>query len=227
MIILSHVLEHIYDLSNAIKNLKNYLKPNGMVYVETPNAEKYFDFYIAPFHYFDTEHINHFSKLHHQNLFESYGYKLIENNEKEMMVSEKQRYPAVFSVFQFVGIFKKPVADFSLINKINKYIELSGNDNRIEKINKLYLSQAPVIIWGAGNYTLRMLFETNLGKCNILHFIDSDSKKWNHTINGKSILCPISDNLQNNDVIICSALFALEIQQQLQKLNPNCQLTIL
>lgn len=227
LVILSHVLEHIYDLSNAITNVKNYLKPNGLVYAETPNATKYPEYYIVPNYYFDTEHINHFSKLHQQNLFESYGYKLIENNEKEIMVSEKQRYPAVFSVFQFVGIFKKPIADFSLIDKIKKYIELSGNDNRIEKINKFYLSQAPVIIWGAGNYTLRMLFETNLGKCNILHFIDSDSKKWNQTINGKSILGPISDNLQNNDVIICSALFALEIQQQLQKLNPNCQPTIL
>lgn len=227
LIILSHVLEHIYDLSNAVSNLKKFLQPNGLVYVETPNAAKYPEYYIVPNYYFDTEHINHFSKLHHQNLFENCGYNLIENYEKEMMVSEVQSYPAVYSVFQFSGDNQKPTPDFLLIEKIMKYIELSENDNRIETINKLYVDQTPVVVWGAGNYTLRLLFETHLGKCNILHFIDSDSKKWNQIINGKTILQPAAENLGHNHVIICSALFSIEITQQIQKLNPDCELTIL
>ena len=74
LIILSHVLEHIYDLTNSVRNLKELLNSEGLVYVETPNATKYPEYYIVPNYYFDTEHINHFSKLHHQNLFENCGH---------------------------------------------------------------------------------------------------------------------------------------------------------
>lgn len=60
-IILTHVLEHIYDLSAAIANLSSKLNENGILYIEVPDASRYSDLYFVPYYYIDCEHINHFN----------------------------------------------------------------------------------------------------------------------------------------------------------------------
>jgi len=60
-IILSHVLEHIYDLNNFVINLDKNLNNNGLIYIEVPNAEFYDKF--DPLQEINIEHINFFSKL--------------------------------------------------------------------------------------------------------------------------------------------------------------------
>lgn len=50
IICLNHVLEHLYDLKDAIKTMKSQLKDNGLVFMEVPDASRYsdgrvFDFY--------------------------------------------------------------------------------------------------------------------------------------------------------------------------------------
>jgi 2-polyprenyl-3-methyl-5-hydroxy-6-metoxy-1,4-benzoquinol methylase len=227
ILILSHVFEHIYDLGEAVTNLKDWINTEGLIYVETPDASKYPEYYIVPYYYFDTEHINHFSKLHHQNLFGNLGFELVKSDQLEIMVSEKQKYPAVFSVFKYIGIPQHIKPDFSLVERIKLFTQLSTNSKQVQIINEYFLSQIPIIIWGAGNYTLRLLSDTNLKNCNIVHFVDSDSKKWGLTINGKPIFSPSSENLQSNDVLVCSALHGQEISKQLGVLNPTCKATII
>ena len=61
LVVLSHVLEHVADLGGAASALSRLVAPDGMVYVEVPDAAHYCDHLVAPFHDFNTEHINHFS----------------------------------------------------------------------------------------------------------------------------------------------------------------------
>lgn len=59
-----HVLEHVYDLDEQIKQLKRVLKPNGTIIIAVPNfrsfdAKYYRRFWAA----FDApRHLWHFSK---------------------------------------------------------------------------------------------------------------------------------------------------------------------
>jgi 2-polyprenyl-3-methyl-5-hydroxy-6-metoxy-1,4-benzoquinol methylase len=72
--ILTGVIEHIYDVQKAIKNISNLLKAGGILYLEAPDASRYIDYYIVPYYYFDSEHINHFDMHSLRNL-------LIANNQ--------------------------------------------------------------------------------------------------------------------------------------------------
>ena len=51
-VILTHVVEHIYDLSTAIQNIYSILKDDGILYLEVPDASKYLEYYIVPFSLF-------------------------------------------------------------------------------------------------------------------------------------------------------------------------------
>ena len=68
LIILSHVLEHVQDLNQAIFEVSNLVSENGSVFVELPDATRYADHVVAPFQEFNTEHINHFSQIGLMNL---------------------------------------------------------------------------------------------------------------------------------------------------------------
>ena len=47
-VILSHTLEHVQDVRGALLWIEKRLKPNGIVYIETPDAARYVDFIYAP-----------------------------------------------------------------------------------------------------------------------------------------------------------------------------------
>ena len=47
-VILSHVLEHIYDIKSGIKQIIDILVPNGLIYIEVPDATRYADYLVAP-----------------------------------------------------------------------------------------------------------------------------------------------------------------------------------
>lgn len=75
-----HVLEHVPNIENQIKELKRLLKPNGTILIAVPNfnsfdAKHYGVFWAA----FDVpRHLWHFSKTAIQKLFEKEEMKLVE-----------------------------------------------------------------------------------------------------------------------------------------------------
>ncbi|MEI7513634.1 MAG: methyltransferase domain-containing protein [bacterium] len=220
-IILTHVFEHIYDLKNAVENISAKLNDNGIIYIEVPDASSYADYYSVPYYYIDCEHINHFEENSLINLFISKEYTLVEAKSIELNVSSTQKYPAIYSVFRM----KKGNASNQLHSPLakesfNKFLEQSKKqDENDNLIKQLVEKQEPIIIWGAGQFTLRLLANSTLGKCNIKGFIDSDSNKQGKKLYGLSIHTP--DFLANTDcaVVICSALHHEEIRNTVNSLK--------
>ena len=64
LIILSHVLEHVYDIQDFMEKVKKKLTNNGLIYIEVPNADNYDKMiYDLPLQELKIEHINYFSKI--------------------------------------------------------------------------------------------------------------------------------------------------------------------
>jgi SAM-dependent methyltransferase len=217
LVILTHVFEHIYDLKNAVRNISSYLNDNGIVYIETPDASRYNDFFVSPYYYFDTEHINHFDEVFLSKLFTLEHFDLISFSKKDMPVSDNSLYPAVYAFF-------KKNNSRSYQEKIVKYIKTSGEKSYYPEIEELSKSKEKIVVFGAGNYTFRMLENTSLKYCNIVNFIDNDSNKHGKLINGIKVSSP--DILKNipYTIVICSALFSDEIIKQIKdlKINNKC-----
>lgn len=74
-----HVLEHVSDLNERIKQLKELLKPGGTLFIAVPNcnaydAKKYGEFWAG---YDLPRHLYHFSKTDVKLLLEKHGFTIV------------------------------------------------------------------------------------------------------------------------------------------------------
>lgn len=221
LVILSHVMEHICDMEKAKEAISNLIKDKGHLYIETPDASMYSNNFILPYYYFDTEHINHFDEHFHEKLFYD-AFILKEYNKKNIKMDYENQYPAVYSILQKNKV--KLTFDrnelYTVVKKsVNKFIEKSINHSDFDIINKLNITQEPIAIFGAGNFTMRLLSDTNLANCNICFFIDNDTKKQGGKLLGKKIEDISILNYFSGTILLCAALHISEIKEQIIKLG--------
>jgi len=227
-IVLTHVLEHIYDVKGAIENLLSLLNEGGILYIEVPNASLYQKYFIVPFYYFDCEHINHFDEASIKNLLSIFGGTIIKSRSKEIPASKNQPYPAL-------GVFYRKdnqnisqiIPNFTVKENILNHIQQSLKIEQNTQLEELENDKTPIIIWGAGQYTQRLLANTILNNCNIISFIDNDSKKQgmklhNIEIKSKEILKNF-----NGPIIVASALHSQEIVKEIRAMSTQNSIIII
>lgn len=231
--ILSGVIEHIYNIKQAILNIRNLLKTDGILYLEAPDASHYSDHDVVPYYYFDSEHINHFDKYSLKNLLTLNNFDCISYIEKETRVSKSN----VFSVVSIIGKKRpinnyneiEPIPDYTVRNSILKHVKTSElNEDSINiKLKPLIDSKYPVIIWGAGNFTMRLLKGSILKNCNIIALIDNDSGKWGKILYGIPVYSPDKLKELKGTIIICSALYSEDIYLQIKSMEISNKVVVL
>jgi 2-polyprenyl-3-methyl-5-hydroxy-6-metoxy-1,4-benzoquinol methylase len=229
-LILSHVMEHIYDLKLAVEICNNLLNDSGKMYIEVPDASRYDKFYVVPYYYFDTEHINHFDKISLINLGISNGFVKLFSGHKVMTVSENTLYPALYVLFNKAESLKALHFASKARQSVTKYIQLSTHNSLNAVVSKFVETQEEILVFGAGNFTCRLLATTDLAKCNIIGFLDNDTNKHtsaNDGLLGKSVQSPNILTDVEATVVICSAVFADEIQKQVLTINNKLKVVII
>lgn len=222
LVIFSHVLEHICDIQSALDFIGKKLKDNALLYIETPDAASYYKYPNVPFYYFDCEHINHFDLQHLKMLFEPMGYSVLWHTQKEFSVSEDMLYPAVALLLKNGGHNSKDIKcrDAAKISVL-KHIKQSIAEQNANNINDLAEQHEEIIVWGAGQYTLRLLENSRLDDCNIIAFIDNDKSKQGMILKGRKVYAPEFLNNTDYTVLICSALYANDIAKQVKEMGTN------
>lgn len=71
----TEVLEHIYDLKEAILILQMYLKEDGYLFIDVPAVEGFEGNLLPIANYFNYEHINYFGIHALDNLLGRFGYR--------------------------------------------------------------------------------------------------------------------------------------------------------
>jgi SAM-dependent methyltransferase len=72
LLIMNHVIEHIYYPDKFIAEIDKILNPDGIVYIRTPDIEKFkFEFYN------DYTHVHPFTKVSILQLFKAYPFELL------------------------------------------------------------------------------------------------------------------------------------------------------
>jgi 2-polyprenyl-3-methyl-5-hydroxy-6-metoxy-1,4-benzoquinol methylase len=216
-VILSHVLEHVFDLSATMEIILSILDEDGFLYIEVPDASRYISHYVVPFHYFDSEHINHFDSAALRNFAGLYGLDVVDEGQKEISVSLAVNYPATYIVLRKQYTYVKYDVQYHDESKsaIEEYVEQSKNDKRLDKIERYVVNQEPLIIWGAGSYTQSLLVNTKLAECNIVTIVDNDNNKHGLEIN--SIKVESTDVLHQTEglILISAAIYAEEIKSDI------------
>lgn len=219
-IILVAVLEHIRDIDAALKKLRNLLSAGGKLYIEVPDVTNFFISPDAPFQEFSIEHINFFSPISLKNLLAKYGFTQVSATQISYDQTDTHTGYAVQMTFQ-----KEEKIQFSEITKdtvtepaLEKYILNSHNvEKRIHQtINQLIESHQPLIVWGVGTHTQRLLATSDLKKANIVAFVDSNPNYQNKLLNDVPIIKPEDLAGRDEAILVSSRIFQSEIVNQIK-----------
>ena len=178
LIILCHVLEHLINPGQVIRELKKLLSDRGLLYVEVPNLLKPY----APKCYFGFEHVNFFTPRSLTNLMSVNGLAKDEIILFDNGPEYSPFYPVVAStwrhsqeVLPISNDFPDAAGVIESFKQKSKEL-VSGIQDKI----KLILDNTPkgmLAIWGAGIHTSQLLSETALGAADIYCIFDNDPKK--------------------------------------------------
>jgi len=211
-VILSHVLEHVRDLREALGYVRQFLRPQASIYVETPDATRYADYVFAPLQDFNTEHINHFSLQCMENLLVMGGFRPANGGSKLLQSAPGMPYPALF---MFGALAKEPVTscglrkDEHLRGSLLRYI---AESRRIMEEMNVLLQKAltradEVVVWGTGQLAMKLLVETCLANAKIVAFVDGNPINQGRSLKGVPILPP--DQLKSSGPPLSSHPFCI------------------
>jgi SAM-dependent methyltransferase len=228
-LVLSHVLEHVHDLNQAVRSLRPLLADgrNSWVYVEVPDASRYADHLFSPFQDFNTEHINHFSQLGLANLMQAAGFVAGERGEKMIESSPDMPYPVLY------GLWLKSnrpspedhfVRDVRLVEDIERYISRSRHvmEGIEAKLQQTLAGSPRVIVWGTGQLALKLLAETSLAKAQIGAFVDGNPIHQGKVLRGVPILAPEQVRNLPYPIVVATILHQQEVAGQIRRMGlPN------
>jgi len=174
-VILSHVLEHIYDLNVFINTVSKNIKDNGLLYIEIPNADFYDKFInICPLQEINIEHINFFSKYALNKLLINNGFYCIEMCDDYFVLNTSNYYV-------IRGIFKKFINNYSFEKYISNGLEIINSF----KFNKL--KNMNIYIYGCGQFLFKIIDKIQ-NICNVINVIDDNPCYSNLKINNIDII---------------------------------------
>jgi 2-polyprenyl-3-methyl-5-hydroxy-6-metoxy-1,4-benzoquinol methylase len=210
LIILSHVIEHVISPNEMLKEIRELLDDNGVIYIEVPNLMKN----IGLRGYFTFEHVKFFTLQTLTNLAVRNGFAVDRIQEFDNGKDIYPYYPVIALTL------KKSKVKIPLINERNEAIKiiekykLTTRDllNKLDiKIIKIlsHIKKGRLAIWGAGIHTSQLLSESVLNKESIYCIFDNDPKKAGLMISGieiKTLPSNIEDVVKNIDGILISSL---------------------
>jgi SAM-dependent methyltransferase len=83
-------------------------------------------------------------------------------------------------------------------------------------IEQLVSSREPVLIWGAGTLTRRLLESTRLAEANIVAFVDSNPGIQGRRLAGRDIISPAQIAGRRETIVVCSKAFEREIVRMIR-----------
>lgn len=170
------VLEHIVDLNQALNQLYAITSTNGILIITVPDmtAPSPCEF---PYQEFSREHVNFFTDVSLSNLMMQHGFHVI------FLKKEGGDITGFFGK-QSTSIQK----DIGGEQYIQHYIEQSKKYENEIYSNLTKLSNVPVIVWGVGTFTQRLLAKSILK--NIVALVDSNPQYADGKYNDVCIISP-------------------------------------
>ena len=219
-LILVGVLEHIRDLEGALRTMHQILSPNARIYFDVPDATQFANWPDAPFQQFSTEHINFFSGASLANLMRAHGFEQMFSEKVLRQYTDSTVMPSVHAVFENRGAqASPPVTDDESEPRLREYIDQSrAVDQRIRRlIDRTAGNREPILVWGVGTHTQRLLSTGGLDRVNISAFVDSNPKYHGQRLNDIPIVSPDSLGGRGEPILVCSRVFQKEIEQQIHQ----------
>ncbi len=230
VIALSHVLEHLPDVARAIASLRVLMAEGGLAYIEVPDASRFAEYLVAPFQDFNTEHINHFSLEILRGLLERHGFEEVDCGRKTVYCTPIDEYPVVFGLWRKTERIasERDVApnDASLATDLLRYVDES---NKLfaeidARLSHDLAADDEIIVWGAGQLTMKLLAKSVLRTKKIATIVDSSPSRRGMHIAGSQIVAPADLAPSEMPIVIGSLHHEESIVASIAKTDPSKRL---
>lgn len=225
MVMCTAVMEHLYDIENAVDKLTQYINDQGYIFADVPAVEGFEKYHIKLPNYFNHEHINYFSLFTLDRLFAKFNFLRVTSEEESYYTAGKQPELIIRAIYKLnktdTGILncKDTISKKSILNYLKK--ELNNEKKEQDKISELISSNDKIVVWGTGSYCMQLLGKMTNIEDKISFFIDNNSAKWGQTIQGIKIHRPdkLLADKHKYPILICSIQNSIEIQNQIKSMN--------
>ena len=111
------------------------------------------------------------------------------------------------------------MTDRTTLPALKEYIGASATvEERItSQIEDIISVQEPILVWGVGTQTQRLMSSGHLSKANIIAFIDSNAHYHGKLLHNKPIIAPKEAGNYNYPILISSIIFRSEITAQIRE----------
>jgi SAM-dependent methyltransferase len=101
---------------------------------------------------------------------------------------------------------------------LERYLAQCGQEDLklTTAIEQLVSSREPVLVWGAGTLTRRLLASTRLAEANIVAFVDSNPGIQGHRLAGRDTISPAQIAGRRETIVVCSKAFEREIVRMIR-----------
>lgn len=224
-VFLFDVLEHLLYPKEAIKNLIQYIIPEGYIALSVPNYACLKKNYHPITNMFNQEHINYFSELSLDNLMSECGLVRITTNVG--CKGKDEEIVALYQVSDKHDVLIK--MDLECEKEICEYTQHFRDKKREIEYQLGRLREngiEDVYVWGTGAFTMWLLANTNLIDFQI-QFIDNNPTKMGKQFGNSLIFGPDKITQSGRVIIICSMLYAKEIEKQIREMGIENDIIIL
>ena len=229
LVVLSHVLEHVFDATDVLARVARRTAEGGRIYIEVPDASRYEVGSFPPFYFLDPEHINHFDESTLRGLAGRLGWRVEASWTRTLGLASGERYPATGVLLRRGRGDGPSESDWpSTASSVARYLAAcrthqARGDQRMVGI--LRERGRPVVLWGAGSHAQRLLAQTPLGELPIDCIIDSDPGKQGRRLVGHRVVSA-SEGLAraaaiDADVAIAIAVGSADVVARLRADHPG------
>jgi len=221
LVIALAVLEHVRDVGEFVRQLGDLLKPGGFLYVQVPDAAAFHLWPGAPFQEFSTEHINFFSRVSLRNLMARGGLHEAHCARYEVPGPQGTAMAVLDALFRpgepvdAAGLERDEDSEPAL----REYVRRCGEvDRRLQAALAALAGQGrPVLVWGAGTHTQRLLAEGRLAGVQIVAFVDANPHLRGNTLAGRPIIPPGEVRAHSEPIVISSLIWQDDIERQIRE----------
>ena len=215
---MDNVFEHIEEPEKALHKIKTLMKSNSKLYIAVPNIFKFKNNFRDPFGHTINYYENNIKYLFKLNGFKINKMKIHYNYINFIASLDLKTKNLKIDFKKDLKIKFKKVKKF--VHKSNEY-KKETLKNYIKLENNIKKEKFKVVLYGASNYALEFLKNTNLNK-NIIFLVDSNSIYHYRKRLGYDVLPPEVLIKRNFDkIIITSKAFDQDIRDKLLEIGIN------
>jgi SAM-dependent methyltransferase len=206
------VLEHLREPSSAAQAAVALLAGDGIFLAAVPDVEGLADCRNAPFQQFSMEHVNFFSSQSLDRLMNASGLAPAATWRTTVEWREGITEPIVSAAYRRAPA-GTPKRDTLTGPELGRYVDVCRKNEAatVEMIGALVKSREPILVWGAGAFTRRLLATTPLADAHITGFVDSNPHLQGKRLAGREVLPPAQIVGRDEAILIGSLAFEKEI----------------